>query len=35
VDVFRHYTRFAGVDHQNPALPLQAAHFTESQDAHS
>ena len=25
VEVFRHYTRFAGVDHQNPAMPLQAA----------
>lgn len=24
VDVFRHYTQFAGVDYENPTLPLQA-----------
>jgi alkaline phosphatase len=30
VDVFRHYTQFAGVDHQNPTLPLQAAHSLET-----
>lgn len=24
VEVFRHYTQFAGVDHHNPTLPLQA-----------
>ncbi len=30
VDVFRHYTQSAGVDHQNPALPLQAAQSLEA-----
>lgn len=30
VDLFRHYTQFAGVDHQNPTLPLQAAHSLET-----
>jgi alkaline phosphatase len=35
VDVFRHYTQFARVDFQNPALPLQAAQAIESETAYA
>lgn len=35
VDVFRHYTQFAGVDHQNPTLPLQAMNSLEGPLAQS
>jgi alkaline phosphatase len=35
VDVFRHYTQLAGVDHQNPTLPLQATSSLEALPAQS